>query len=97
MKYFRLTKLSIVIAVTAYLAPAEAQIVKKEPDAIQLSCGKKLLVDNNTYPANEILQVTGSCLNWISANDICALREQHNATSNPKRENFGHVLIGARI
>ncbi len=64
------TKLSLIVAACAYLTPGEAQIVKKEPDASQLLCGQKVLVDNNTCPADEILQVTGSCLNTTPTIDI---------------------------
>ena len=70
MMYFRLAKLLIVVAVVAYVAPVGAQVVKKEPDVKQLSCGQKLLVDNNTCPADEILEITGSCLNAASINDL---------------------------
>ena len=70
MNYFRFTKVLIIFAVVAYFAPVRAQIVKKESDVKQLSCGQRLLVDNNTCPADEILQVTGSCLNAESLNDL---------------------------
>jgi uncharacterized protein DUF6719 len=71
MKYFRLTKVLIAVAVfTHHVAPVRAQVVKKEADVKQLSCGQKLLVDNNTCPADEILEVTGSCLNAASINDL---------------------------
>ncbi len=70
MMYFQLAKLLIVVAVVAYVAPVGAQVVKKEPDVKQLSCGQKLLVDNNTCPADEILEITGSCLNAASINDL---------------------------
>jgi hypothetical protein len=57
-------KLLIVMAAgVAYVVPLEAQTLKKEPDANQLPCGKKVLVENNTCPADQILEVTGSCLN----------------------------------
>jgi hypothetical protein len=46
----------------AYVVPLQAQTLKKEPDATQLSCGQKVLVDNNTCPADQVLEVTGSCL-----------------------------------
>jgi Family of unknown function (DUF6719) len=65
MMNFRLAKLLVVFAVGAgvfYVAPIDAQILKKEPDANQLSCGQKVLVENNTCPAGQILEVTGSCL-----------------------------------
>ena len=62
---FQAAKLLVVIVVCggcAYGVPAGAQILKKEPDADQLSCGQKALVENNTCPADQILEVTGSCL-----------------------------------
>jgi hypothetical protein len=67
----RSTKLLIVIAVgVAYVVPAGAQTLKKEPDTNQLSCGQKVLVENNTCPADQILEVTGSCLNAIPSIDV---------------------------
>ena len=69
----RPTKLLIVIAVgvgVAYVVPVGAQILKKEPDANQLPCGQKVLVENNTCPADQILEVTGSCLNTTPTVDI---------------------------
>jgi len=70
---FRPTKLLIVVAVgvgVACVMPVEAQILKKEPDANQLPCGQKVLVENNTCPADQILEVTGSCLNTTATVDI---------------------------
>lgn len=69
----RPTKLLIVIAVgagVAYAVPAGAQTLKTEPEASQLSCGQKVLVENNTCPAGQILEVTGSCLSAIPAIDM---------------------------
>jgi len=70
----RPAKVLIVIAVAvgvAYVLPVGAQIFKKEPDANQLSCGQKVLVENNTCPADQILEVAGSsCLNATSTVDI---------------------------
>jgi hypothetical protein len=64
-------KLVIVMAVgAAYVVPVEAQTLKKEPDATQLSCGQKVLVENNTCPADQILEVTGSCLNTTPTIDM---------------------------
>ena len=66
----RLTGLLIATAVSiAYVVPAGAQILKKEPEAGQLSCGQKVLVENNTCPAGEILEVTGSCFTTAPTND----------------------------
>ena len=44
--------------------------LKKEPDTDQLPCGQKVLVENNTCPADQILEVTGSCLGAIPSIDI---------------------------
>jgi hypothetical protein len=67
----RSIKLLIVFAIgVAYVAPAGAQTLKKEPDTDQLSCGQKVLVENNTCPADQILEVTGSCLNAMPSIDI---------------------------
>ena len=46
----------------AYAVSVRAQTLKKEPDPKQISCGEKVLVENNTCPAGQILEVTGSCL-----------------------------------
>jgi hypothetical protein len=54
----------------AFVAPVGAQMLKKEPELNQLSCGQKVLVENNTCPAGQILQVTGSCLNTTPTIDI---------------------------
>ena len=64
----RLAKLSVAVFV-AYLAPAGAQTLKKEPDGKQLSCGQKVLVDNQTCPEGQILEVTGSCLSIAPTNE----------------------------
>ena len=67
----RSTKLLIVITIgIAYAVPVGAQTLKKEPDTNQLSCGQKVLVENNTCPADQILEVTGSCLNAIPSIDV---------------------------
>jgi uncharacterized protein DUF6719 len=68
----RLIKLLVVIAFggsVAYVVLVRAQTLKKEPDAKQLSCGQKVLVENNTCPAGQILEVTGSCLDTKPAID----------------------------
>lgn len=57
------------IVAVGYGMPAAAQTLKKEPDANQLSCGQKVLVENNTCPAGQILEVTGSCLNTSATFD----------------------------
>ena len=84
------TKLFIVIAAcagVAYGVPVEAQTLKKEPDANQLSCGQKVLVENNTCPADQILQVTGSCINRTSTIDIAQIPRgtQYNCIKRTQR------------
>jgi hypothetical protein len=64
----RSAKLLIVIVV-AFAVPVGAQPLKKVPDANQLSCGQKALVEDNTCPTDEILQVTGSCIGKTGAVD----------------------------
>ena len=79
--------LAIIIGVGAFPASVEAQTIKKEPEANQLSCGQKVLVDNNTCPADEILQITGSCLNTTPTIDIVLAQKgtQYNCVKR-KRE-----------
>ena len=64
-----LTTLSVVIASGASVAYGAPVTLKKEPDPKQLSCGQKVLVENNTCPAGQILEVTGSCLDTKLAID----------------------------
>jgi len=67
----RSAKLLIVVATgVAFVVPVGAQTLKKEPDTNQLPCGQKVLVENNTCPADQILEVTGSCLGAIPSIDI---------------------------
>ena len=78
---FRLTKLLVVIAFSAsvgYVVPVKAQILKKEPDGTQLACGQKVLVENNTCPTGQILEVTGSCLDTKPAIDKWPRGLQYN-------------------
>lgn len=87
MNYW-VAKLLVVIAIgggVSYVAsteaqtpkkPIEAQLLKKEPD--QLSCGQKVFVENNTCPAGQILEVTGSCLSTKPAIDTVARGLQYN-------------------
>ena len=81
MTNFRIIKLLVVIgfgASAAYAGPAAAQILKKEPDTRQLSCGQKVLVDNQTCSPSEILEVTGSCLSTKPAADTVPRGLQYN-------------------
>ena len=69
----RAAKLLVVIAVCGGCASgvtAGAQTLKTEPAADQLACGQKVLVENNTCPADQILEVTGSCLKTAPEIDV---------------------------
>ena len=61
MKNFLLSGLLVFVAFGAIIATATAQVQLKEPDTAQLSCGQKVLVDNRTCPAGQILEIVGSC------------------------------------
>ena len=63
---FPIIKLLVAVGV-AYVVPAGAQTLKKDPEAKQLSCGQKVLVENQTCPSGEVLEITGSCLDSIAA------------------------------
>jgi Family of unknown function (DUF6719) len=88
MMNFWLAKLLVFIAIgggVSYVAstearplkkPIEAQLLKEEPD--HLSCGQKVLVENNTCPTGQILEVTGSCLSTKTAIDTVARGLQYN-------------------
>jgi Family of unknown function (DUF6719) len=87
----RSAKRLIVIAAcmgVAYVVPVEAQTLKKEPDANQLSCGQKVLVENNTCPADQILQITGSCLNTTPTIDTVRTHRgtQYNCIKRNQRD-----------
>ena len=87
----RPTKLLIAIAAcagVAYGVPVGAQTLKKEPNADQLSCGQKVLVENNTCPADQILQVTGSCLSTTPTIDM--VRTPRGTQYNCIKRNQGH-------
>jgi hypothetical protein len=87
----RPTKLLIAIAAcagVAYGVPVGAQTLKKEPNANQLSCGQKVLVENNTCPADQILQVTGSCLSTTPTIDV--VRTPRGTQYNCIKRNLGH-------
>ena len=87
MNCWRAKLLLMLLVAVGYVMPVAAQTLKKEPDANQLSCGQKVLVENNTCPAGQILEVTGSCLNTGAVLDTvrmpkgpqynCIKRSQH--------------------
>jgi hypothetical protein len=83
----RLTKLLAVVAFgasVAYAMPVRAQTLKTEPDPKQLSCGEKVLVENNTCPAGQILEVTGSCLYSKPAVDTQPRGIQYNCIKSKR-------------
>ena len=92
----RTAKLLVVIAAWGGCAcgvPAGAQTLKIEPGADQLACGQKVLVENNTCPADQILQVTGSCLKTTPETDVvrAARGTQYNCVKRESGSN-PHVI-----
>jgi hypothetical protein len=62
--------LAFIVASAAFVAPAMSQATSAMPqatpkkvDLYQLSCGQKVLIDDQSCQAGQILEVTGSCLN----------------------------------
>ena len=71
MMNYRSAKLLIIVAVgVVHAAPVVALTLKKEPEANQISCGQKVFVENNTCPAGQVLEITGSCLSTIPTIDM---------------------------
>jgi Family of unknown function (DUF6719) len=75
-----LPKLLVVFIVVsaALVEPAMAQATKKKFDLSQLSCGQKLLVDDQSCQAGQILEVTGSCLDTVPADGTRGRGIQYN-------------------
>jgi len=81
MMTFRIIKLVIAIGLGAGAAdvvPIAAQTLTKEPDAKQLSCGQKVLVENQTCSPGQVLEITGSCLDTKAAIDAVPRGLQYN-------------------
>ena len=63
----------------AFAAPAMSQTTnKKKLDLSQLSCGHKVLVDDQSCQAGQILEVTGSCLRAVPADGTQSRGIQYN-------------------
>jgi hypothetical protein len=67
MKVFPLGGFFVFVAFSAMAATARSQVLLKEPDSAQLSCGQKVLVENRTCPEGQILEIVGSCRDAIPA------------------------------
>jgi hypothetical protein len=67
MKIFPLGGLFVLVAFSTMAATARSQVLLKEPDSAQLSCGQKVLVENRTCPQGQILEIIGSCRDMIPA------------------------------
>jgi hypothetical protein len=81
MMTFRIIKLVIAIGLGAcavYVVPVAALTLTKEPDAKQLSCGQKVLVENQTCSPGQVLEITGSCLDTKAAIDAVPRGLQYN-------------------
>jgi hypothetical protein len=78
MRWHRFGLLLAFVSV-AFAAPAMSQTTnKKKLDPFQLSCGQKVLVDDQSCQAGQILEVTGSCLNTVPANGTQPRGIQYN-------------------
>jgi hypothetical protein len=75
----RLLLASIVVS-AALVAPAMSQATKKKFDLSQLSCGQKVLIDDQSCQTGQILEVTGSCLNAEPADGVRPRGIQYNCT-----------------
>ena len=73
---FRL--LASIVFGAALVAPAMAQATKKKFDLSQLACGQKMLIDDQSCQAGQILEVTGSCLATVPADGTRARGIQYN-------------------
>jgi hypothetical protein len=73
---FRL--LLAVIASAALVEPAASQATKKKVDLSQLTCGQKVLIDDQSCQAGQILEVTGSCLATVPADGTRPRGIQYN-------------------
>ncbi len=60
--------LVFILSSAAFVGPAlaQAQAPKKKLDPTLLICGQKVLVDDQSCRAGEVLEITGSCLQALS-------------------------------
>ena len=86
MPAVRLSIDAILALAVARVLPADAQLqtLKKEPEAHQLDCGQKVLVENQSCPSGQILEVTGSCLNEKEAPGTLRRGRQFNCIPRKK-------------
>lgn len=72
--------LVVIVGSAAFAAPAASQAAKKKLDPSLLTCGQKVIVDDQSCRAGEVLEVTGSCLNAEPADGMRAKGLQYNCT-----------------
>ena len=72
--------LLVIVGSAAWTAPAASQAAKKKLDVTLLTCGQKVIVDDQSCRAGEVLEVTGSCLNAEPADGMRAKGLQYNCT-----------------
>jgi hypothetical protein len=80
--HWHLSRLSLafIVVSASFVTPAMSQAAKKKLDLSQLSCGQKVLVDDQSCQAGQILEVTGSCLHTVPADGTRARGIQYNCT-----------------
>ena len=79
--HLRLSRLLLAVTATAALVePAASQATKKKVDLSQLACGQKVLIDDQSCQAGQILEVTGSCLATVPDDGTRARGIQYNCT-----------------
>jgi hypothetical protein len=70
--------LAVVLSGAAFVAPAMSQATKKKVDLSQLSCGQKVLIDDLSCQAGQVLEITGSCLDTTPADGTRPRGIQYN-------------------
>jgi hypothetical protein len=71
----------LLIAISSSLAfavPAASQTPRKKLDPTRLACGQKVLVEDQTCPAGQVLEISGSCFDVTSADGTRAKGIQYN-------------------
>jgi hypothetical protein len=61
-----------------FVVPATSQTPRKKLDPTQLACGQKVLVEDQTCPAGQVLEISGSCFDVKPANGTRAKGIQYN-------------------
>lgn len=63
---------------SVFVVAAAGQTPGKKLDPRQLTCGQKVLVDDQTCPAGQVLEISGSCFDVTPADGTRAKGIQYN-------------------